>query len=29
VIAIGKRLGQKAMYFEVTYYDGVYFLEID
>src|SRR5262249_17948257 len=26
---IGRRLGQKAMYFEVRYYDGVRFLRID
>jgi hypothetical protein len=26
---IGRRLGQKAMYFEVRYYDGVSFLRIE
>jgi len=26
---IGRRLGQKVMYFEVRYYDGVRFLRID
>ena len=29
VIAIGRRLGQKAMYFEVRYCDGVTFLRVD
>jgi hypothetical protein len=29
VRAIGRRLGQKAMYFEVRYYDGIRFLRID
>ncbi len=29
VRAIGKQLGQKAMYFEVRYYDGVQILKID
>jgi hypothetical protein len=26
---IGRQLGQKAMYFEVRYYDGIRFLRID
>ncbi|HLQ44605.1 MAG TPA: hypothetical protein VK137_07750 [Planctomycetaceae bacterium] len=29
VTEIGRRLGQKAMFFEVQYYDGVQILEID
>lgn len=29
VLAIGRRLGQLAMYFEVRYFDGVRFLKVD